>query len=730
MKNTKIRRLLVKAVVCLLIAMVLVPVASVSAVSDKTDEIGYETYTYWYNFTGTTRRVVPSKPMYEVSKVYTSQELSVTGSSSISDTHVSNSGITYALDGGASRVLVIDKDYSIKETWEYIKQADGQKIYFKGAQGIFVDDNENVYIADTSNARVIKCDPEGNFIRYYYLPDSHLIPDNFNYQPIKVAVDAKGYVYILSNGSYYGAILYSPETETSDGEFLGFYGSNDVAATFVQALTTLWNRLFVTNEMMSEQVSALPFTFNDLWIDGEGFVYTVTGNSVQDSQVKRLNPGGSNILDSDGINFVDDNVVKDPLNPNTTRTPDLTGIAADDDGFIYVLDKYYGRIYIYDDECTMITAFGGGLKSGDQDGTFYNPNSISYNKETQDIIVTDNSQNTITVFKITEHGKLIKSAQAKTIVGDYEEAMAEWTDVLEADRNCQLAYAGLAKAYYVMGKNETDETLATTYNDKAIELAKSGYDRETYALAFDRTRTEWLRSNFTWGLLIAVVLIAGLIALLVYSTKHKMRLVKNEKVHLATTMLTHPFENFREIKEKNLTSVPICLVVIILYYVFDVLETTMGGFAFTYFDPSSYNALLVILKTVGLVILWTVTNWAVCTLFSGKGKMKEIFTVICYSLIPSLVGSVIYIICSNVLVPDEAAFLDVLLVICTAYTILLLAGGSIIVHDYSLSKFIGTTLLTLVGCAIVIFLLVAVGILLQQLGGFIGTLYTEIVKLF
>ena len=111
MKNTKIRRLLVKAVVCLLIAMVLVPVASVSAVSDKNDEIGYETYTYWYNFTGTTRRVVPSKPMYEVSKVYTSQELSVTGSSSISDTHVSNSGITYALDGGASRVLVIDKDY-------------------------------------------------------------------------------------------------------------------------------------------------------------------------------------------------------------------------------------------------------------------------------------------------------------------------------------------------------------------------------------------------------------------------------------------------------------------------------------------------------------------------------------------------------------------------------------------------------------------------------------------
>jgi hypothetical protein len=160
------------------------------------------------------------------------------------------------------------------------------------------------------------------------------------------------------------------------------------------------------------------------------------------------------------------------------------------------------------------------------------------------------------------------------------------------------------------------------------------------------------------------------------------------------------------------------------------MRTTMGGFAFTYFDPSSYNALLILAKTAGLVILWTVVNWAVCTLFSGKGKIKEIFTVISYSLIPSLIGSVAYIICSNVLVPSEAAFLGVLEVICTGYTVLLLAAGSIIVHDYSLGKFIGTTLLTLLGCAIVIFLLIAVIVLLQQAGGFIGTIYSEILKLF
>ena len=378
----------------------------------------------------------------------------------------------------------------------------------------------------------------------------------------------------------------------------------------------------------------------------------------------------------------------------------------------------------------MISAFGGGVKTGSQDGTFFVPSGIAYNLETDDVVVTDSYSKTLTVFNITDYGKLVKSAQAKTIVGDYEEAMDEWTDVLEQDRNCQLAYAGLAKAYYVRGQNSADKAVATEYFNKAIELAKEGYDRETYSLAFASIRTELIRDNFTWIILIVVALIVGVIFLLVYSTKHSIRLIKNEKVHLATTLVTHPFENFREMKEKSLTSVPICLVIIALYYIFTVMETTLGGFAFVYFDPSSYNALLILAKTAGLVILWTVSNWAVCTLLGGKGKMKEIFSVISYSLIPMLIGSIIFVVASNVLVPDEATFLNVLTVVCTLYTFLLIAVGSMVVHDYGFGKFLGTTLLTLLGCGIVIFLLITVMILLQQTGGFFATIYSEILKLF
>lgn len=727
MRNTTNRSPFFRIMLIALAVMLIIPVVSVSAVSEKTDEIGYETYTYWYDFTGSnSRKAVYSKPMYEVSKVFTNSDLLNNDGSKLTDVHVSPSGFTYLLDGGISKVYIFDTDYQLVHTIDFVFDNEESNFYFYSASGIFVDNDENVYIADTNNKRVIKCKSTGEFIRMYTLPDSHLIPTGFNYKPVKVAVDASGYVYILSSGSYYGAILYSPEDE-----FLGFYGSNDVPATLTQALKTLWNKLFLNNDKRAGMVSSLPYTFTDLWVDADGFVYTATGASsgmTAQAQIKRLNPGGSNILPSDSVNFADEGISSTLLSGE--RVQNIFGVSADKDGFIYTIDETYGRVFIYDSDCKMLSAFGGGLKAGNQDGTFFVPSAIAYNLATDDVLVTDSYSKTLTVFKITDYGRLVKSAQAKTVVGDYEEAMEEWTDVLEQDRNCQLAYAGLAKAYYVMGENSTDEEQASKYFHKAIELAEEGYDRDTYSLAFGSIRTELIRDNFTWIIIIAVVLIGLVIFALVYSTKHKVRLIKNEKVHLATTLVTHPFSNFRDLKEKSLTSVPICLVIIILYYIFTVMETTVGGFAFVYFDPSSYNALLILAKTAGIVILWTVTNWAVCTLLGGKGKMKEIFSVISYSLIPMLIGSIIYVVASNVLVPDEATFLNVLTTICLMYTFLLLAAGSMIVHDYGFGKFLWTTFLTLLGCGIVLFLLITVMILLQQTGGFIATIYSEILKLF
>ena len=95
----KIQKVLLRVLVCALAVLMLVPTLGVSAESSKTDEMGFEAYTYWYEFSGHTRKIVPNKPMYNTGKVLTSIDLECSGASTIEDSHVSSSGITYVLDG-------------------------------------------------------------------------------------------------------------------------------------------------------------------------------------------------------------------------------------------------------------------------------------------------------------------------------------------------------------------------------------------------------------------------------------------------------------------------------------------------------------------------------------------------------------------------------------------------------------------------------------------------------
>ncbi|MGN1319826.1 MAG: YIP1 family protein, partial [Acutalibacteraceae bacterium] len=118
-------------------------------------------------------------------------------------------------------------------------------------------------------------------------------------------------------------------------------------------------------------------------------------------------------------------------------------------------------------------------------------------------------------------------------------------------------------------------------------------------------------------------------------------------------------------------------------------------------------------------------NWLVCTLLGGKGKLKEIIIVTCYSLQPLILEGIIYIILSNVLLPSEASFLSILSTIAMIYFALMLVIGMLKIHDFSMGRFLWTTLLSVIGMAIIVFLIIMLIILIQQFGAFIVTLITE-----
>ena len=666
------------------------------------EELPKDTYSYWTDYSNKDKTMAYSKPMYEAKLVIDSRHLGTDPFNDVKDICSDEENNVYLLDSGASKVYVLNENYELSYVINQIVY-NNEVLNILGATGIFVK-NQQIYIADTKNARVLVLDLNGQVIHNLSLPESHLIPDDFNYSPIRIAVDSRDYMYIASDGSYYGALVYSPKME-----FLGFFGANTVALSTSDAISNLIKRIFSNDAKKEAAVLALPFQFNDFAVGPKDFVYTVTGftgtKDLSYGQVKKLNPGGRDVLGKDDFNFADDS-------STLVKAQSLTAIDVDNEGFFYVLDNSYGRIFWYDDESNLISVFGS-IGSESQVGTFSYATSLTVNGT--DVLISDSQGKTITVFSNTEYGTAVRKAQIKTLNDDFEDAIDEWQAIIKIDANNQLAYRGLAKAYYTMGDYS-----------KALEFSKMGTDRETYANAFVKLRTVFLEKWFTLIFIGILVVLAAIWWLIKCKRKQGIKLIKNEKFKVMTSSIAHPFEAFRLVKEKDKGSVLIASVLLAIFYVVTALNDTAAGFAFNKFDPANYNSFYILLSTIGLVFLFVISNWLVCVLLGGIGKIKEIYIVTCYSLIPIIFGTTVGLVLTHFLSPDEYVFTVILQAVCIIYTFFMLAIGIIKVHDYEFGKFIGTTILTFIAMLIIVFLIFLVLLLAQQMFGWISTAYLEL----
>lgn len=672
-------------------------------------EIPYESYTYWTDV-GSSNKSVYNRPMYYVNKTLSAADIGISEFTKINSICTDDSNRVYILDG-SSRIVILDSNFNLIGEIGLI----GGTESYNDASSIYVY-KDAIYICDTKGKRILQSTLKGELIDCIYLPESSLIPEEFTFNPSGMVIDEYGYMYVLSEGSYYGALLYDPNKN-----FLGFYGANTVNASLSSVLANIKNRLFPNNEKNANTAQRLPYTFVDIEIDDKGFVYTCNGYtnlSDRKGQIRKLSPGtGSNILGSSAVNFVDEET-NTSYKSGIMAKQNLIDIEIDSNDFIYALESVHGKVFIYDSDCNILSVFGTGMGSGTQSGSFVLPTGLTLINDGEKIAVTDCETNLITLFEINDFGKEVKRLISLTKKGDYEETKDGWNKILTLDSNFQPAYAGLARAYLDEGDYKN-----------ALNCAKLGYDRDTYSVAFEYQRQMFVDRYFIPLFLGLVLIVVGIIAWLVISTKRKTVLIKNQELRLMLTSPIHPSNNFTDIKEKHLGSVGLAVLLVVLYYVSTVLQTLSGGFLFTLYDPMSFNSLFVLARTVGLVLLWVVSNWLICTLMGGNGKFREIIIVTCYSLIPLIVEKFIRLVLTNVLVPNEAEFLAILDVIAMLYFILMMIVGLLKIHDFSMSRLVGTSVLSILGIAAIVFLVIMLIILLQQFWGFIVTVATELLSL-
>lgn len=696
-------------IVALLLMISACPVVSAQSSSN----VPYNTYAYWEK--DSEREPVEIRSVYEVYKKFDGHTLGVENFEMPSDIACDKDGNLYILDSDNSRIVVVDSNMSLIKTIESPVYND-ETLSFSGAKGIYLKDDGSIYLADTNGQRVLVFAQDGSLKQVIGLPEASVIPEDFNYAPIKVLTDSRDYIYVLSSGSYYGALVYS-----DSGEFLGFYGANTVKSDVLDVIGKLWDRLTQTDAKRASSIQKLPYQFISMDIDDNDFIYTLTGltDSIWDvgtGQIRRLNPAGNNILkdknglSSDTLNFADESdLLNDSGHPVLTS---FSKLCVDSDGFVYAVDTTYGHIFIYDNMCNSFAVFGGGFGAGSQDGTFIRPESIAVYGDM--LYVLDSLNSTVTVFRLTEYGKLYKQAQSLTLSGKYNDAAGLWNQVLSQDKNNLLAYRGLSKT-----------ALLNEDYDSAIKYSKLGFDQADYAIAFEQKRSEFISNNIWWMLIIAVAIIAFAVWMMI-GRKGKEKKVSNSNISFALSSVVHPFDTFYRLKAKNEGSVVTAFIVLALFYVSTVLCDIYSGFSFEIFEAATYNSFETLLGSVGVALLFVIVNWGVCVLAQGKGKLKEIFMVTCFALIPEIFNAILQLVLTNILVPEEAAILTVITVVCHIVAAVVLCVGIMTIHEYDFFKFLGTTVLTVLGMFLVVFIIFMLFILFQELFGFIGSLFTEI----
>ncbi len=721
-KNRFLKGALGRTVAFLLMLVMMMSIFVVSASAEPISKAPYDSYTYWT--APGTKWSVSATPMYEYSDTITSAGLGLSALKDPSDIFTDTKGNVYIMDSGNGRLIVTNPDFTLKTVISDIPYGD-EVLSFMGAQGLFVTTDGKIYIADTENARVIVTNLEKEVLDVLVLPDEDVIPESFNYRPAKVAVNSEGFTYILSDGSYYGAILYKP-----DGSFSGFYGSNSVEGSILGVFAKIYEMIFVNDEKKMNEEKSLPYSFTDIAIDEKDFIYTATGavsiTTSNQGQLKKLSPGGTNVLknktkttvsSAEGTNFSDGVGVKyaQPAGGYAWRVTNVGSMDVDKYGYMYGLCKTYGHILVYDQECNQIGVFGGGVGAGEQKGIFTRPIAIHVNDLNQDVLVLDTIALNVTVFKETEYGALIKKAQDLTTGGYYVEAKPYWEKALSQDRNQQLAYRGLARAALI------EEDYETT-----LHYAKLGYDQDTYASAFVYVRNDYLTRNFVWIFGLAVLLIVGLILYFSYAKKHELQLIKNQKVKTMFSSVVHPFEGAQQVRYYGQGSARLATGVLVLFFLTTVILEIYEGFMYNMFDKSSYSAAFSLIRTFGLVLLWSVVNWAMSTLFQGKGKMKEVYIVTCYALIPLIINNVLQTLLSNVLTPEEALVISAINVVCIALAGIMLCVGVMTVHEYGFFKLLAMTVVVILAMLVAIFVILMMYVLIQQFIDFILTIYKEV----
>ena len=443
----------------------------------------YQGYTYDFF-----RNVKSTPAPFVLSQVIDSKSVTKTGRTieTVTDVATSKDGRIFIVDKVNSIIYVLDENgqylsfiKNVKDANKKNAQINGQNVQLTSPEGVFYHEKaDELYICDTGAQRILVLDG-----KTYAFKRGILRPEDMTgvteFKPSKVAVDNADRIYVVVQSSYEGIIELN-----EDGTFSRYFGVNEPQ---INMIDFLWKSI-ASDKQKEKMGKTYAPAFNNVTLDGEGFVMAVTSDSASADKVFRLNFAGANVLREMGNTMVIGDLATE--NPSS-----FVDIAVKPYGTYALLDKTYGHVFLYNFDGELLCVFGS---KGNAVGQFKTPSTIAWLGDK--LIIGDADLKCAYIYEPTAFGSALLKAGEAYYNGDWDIATAHFEEVLRLCANLETAYVGI-------GKN----LLMKEDYEGAMYNFKLGNNREFYSKAYKGYRTIVMKENFWVIALVAVVFIGAVL---------------------------------------------------------------------------------------------------------------------------------------------------------------------------------------------------------------------------
>lgn len=669
----------IKAGVLILLAFVVSLIPTLAASASQATSYTYTLDEKGY-YTRTQDAYLPDKTITDL------------GLASPDDLYIDKDNMIYIADSLNRRIVKYDiNNGKIAGILEYLE--------FMNPRGVFVTKKGDIYVADPSAKVVFRFDKNFNFLESFAKPDTPSFADTA-YEPIRIAVDNSGNMYIIGEGVYNGVIQLAPT-----GEFLGYFTVNQTKLSFTQAIQ---NAIF-TRAQLANLVDRVPTTFSNIFIDNTGIVYSTTMGTNNDG-IKKHNTAGGNMFKDDVWSYAS-----------------LTDVYVDNQGIIFTSEAS-GYIDVYSSSGELIFEFGSYVFDLDVSGLFTSLPTIAVDKNGH-IWAVDGDKGYLQSFKPTDYALMVYNAMGLYEKGLYEESLDKWTEVLKLNQMSVLAHNGVGKAYLRAGLYE-----------EAMEHFKVAGNRDYYSEAFWEVRNTWIQSNLRY--FVSIILVLWFINFLIrkFDKERKVRKLKKKigsqmlrlpilgDVLYAFQIPKHPIDRYYDIRVHKNGSVKGATILYAFFFVIYMAYETSKGFIYQYVAVEDMDINAIVIGFFTILILFIICNYLVTSIKDGDGSLKQVYMIPAYGSIPTMISMLIVTVMSYYLTYNESFLLTLIIYIGLIWSVIIIFLGFQTVHDYETKETVSSMIITFVFMMIAAIIALIIIIMWEQLWQFLQTIGKEMTR--